>query len=584
MSDPVPENTSKKRKEAPDQEDPAAHECAVCLEPFQTSDATFVGPCKHAFHVQCAEQNFVVGGKTCCPLCRVEFQHAPGFVAMARAAAGFGAGGVGGEINPRVDRTRTPRNSQRAAVALPDVALPEAAQAAAPPFSLTPSFAKATVAFDKRTVAPGSTERVTALLSVRFADDDDAQPVLVPTDFVLLADVSGSMAGDKIDAVRSALLLLSDMFGPRDRVSLVAFSGSARQLTPLAPLADPAHEAAFRLAAMNMSAAGGTDIVGAMQLALRILSSRGAPNGASHVLLLTDGQDQSVREEAVLSPMMAFGHVWSTIGFGSDHDPETLAAVASRGRGTFTFQDGIDGIDEMLAAYLGNATRVLAADAVLRIEPHPGVVIASVKGPGENFTDESGAACVKLGFARVDGRSEVLVTFDATMPSDPPDTFPLFGVSVSACSATAPGSDRVVTPTLAVSFSSMPAYAFEAATESIAAATNREQLALAASAVAAAVRAPIRGPMSQHAMVDSIMQAARSSLRGSPAVRQPAEAELATLAEQVTDESRLVATANATVWRSARQDYTSPSPGGYNHASKGASHGRHRMSAKKMAR
>ena len=39
--------------------------CAVCLAPLNTTDALFVGPCKHVFHVQCAEQNFVVRVNMC---------------------------------------------------------------------------------------------------------------------------------------------------------------------------------------------------------------------------------------------------------------------------------------------------------------------------------------------------------------------------------------------------------------------------------------------------------------------------------------------------------------------------------------
>ena len=69
----------------------------------------------------------------------------------------------------------------------------------------------------------------------------DAGTWNVAADFVLLVDVSGSMSGQKLAAAKDALLKISDMFNPGDRVSLVAFSDSAQQLSPLSPLAVAGH-------------------------------------------------------------------------------------------------------------------------------------------------------------------------------------------------------------------------------------------------------------------------------------------------------------------------------------------------------
>ena len=625
-------------------------------------DATFVGPCKHAFHVQCAEANFVVGGKTCCPLCRIEFLHAPGFVALARAeaaarraAAAVGEGpseaaaAAAARAAPaaaathfnlsspqRRDALRWPgAGAVEPAVVMPDVPPPSdatvvGAGAEAPEaFVLTPDFATAKVVMDVKTVAPGETQRVTALVTVQFADDSDAAPVAAATDFVLLADVSGSMSGAKISAVREALLLLSDMFGPRDRVSLVAFDNQAVQLTPLAPLsADPQAEAAFRRAAMTIfdGRGGGTDIGAAMTLALQILDSRGSCNPLSHVLLLTDGQDDSVRGEARLRRLVASpasAPVWSSLGFGADHDAETLAALAARGGGTFTYQEGTALLAETLAAYIGNSTHVLAAGAVLRIEPAPGVGLVSVKGPGEGGIGADGAAQLALGFARVADTREVLLVMDVTVPVDAPTAHvPLLSVTVSGHSATTRGAAAVVTPALAVAFGSGLTRSLASeleladANEAIARAANRETLALASAAVAAtpqmlenlalggggggdgtmrSLGSPRRvsghrrrsvgvegaeGPLDTAVVTASIIAAAKSTLRGSPAVRRPAEAELEVLEAQMADSSRLMASAHATAHRSRHQATLMMSPGGSFTPSKGATTTASRMSSK----
>ena len=141
--------------------------CAICLDPLGPTDATFKGPCQHVFHIQCAETNFVVGRRNTCPLCRCVFEHAPGAVAMARAGASM----------------RTPATRLPEAPVMPDVPVPE---------SLETDFAAARVSLDTQSIEAGERKLVTALLTVRYKDDTEADRREMPSDFVLLADVSGS--------------------------------------------------------------------------------------------------------------------------------------------------------------------------------------------------------------------------------------------------------------------------------------------------------------------------------------------------------------------------------------------------------
>ena len=178
--------------------------CAVCLETMAAvGSAKFVGPCGHTFHVQCAEANFVQAGRTTCPCCRMEFEHAPGFVAMARAAAVnattymsvrelmTGERGVDQGITPVIPDTEPPRS------AVVDAA------AAAPP--LGHDFVKMSVVTDGGE-DDGAPRVMTALVRAAFKADSEAHPAVVAADFVILADVSGSMSGEKMSSLRDALL------------------------------------------------------------------------------------------------------------------------------------------------------------------------------------------------------------------------------------------------------------------------------------------------------------------------------------------------------------------------------------------
>ena len=567
---PAPSDSGKKtraakRKAAPE---PGPADCAVCLEAITDADAKFVGPCKHIFHVQCAEQNFVVGKKTCCPCCRAEFQHAPGFVAMALAAAR--APGVA----PRAPAQRAARESTPEPplepTLMPDIPVVagEAAAAAAGITAAGPDFVKASIITDVRTVS--GTQSVTALIKMNFKDDDDAAPVTMAADFVLLADVSGSMSDAKIEAVRDALLKLSDMFNPQDRVALVAFNETAVQLTALSPLAQSACETAFRRSAMQLSASGGTSIVGAMRVANRILAARATRNPLAHVLLLTDGQDRMAMGCAEVARDREV--VWTAMGFGADHDAELLADVAYRGKGTFSFVERTDLLDETMAAYTGHATRVLAADVRVRLVPQPGVTITSVRGPGQQTRLAGGAVEVALGHASVAATREILVTMSVTCP----EASAAFDALV--ITATADGG-RVATPPLTMAFAQDRAAATPEEMAQMHLALNRERMAVAALAVAEQLSRREVGT------ARSVIAAARSVLVGGAAARTPVENELDVLADSLQDAERARIVSYETGSR-ARAQYSLMSPSREGNMmttpNQGASIGQDRMQSRKQ--
>lgn len=534
--------------------EPGPDDCAVCLEAMTDTDAKFIGPCKHMFHVQCAEQNFVVGRKTCCPCCRAEFQHAPGFVAMARAGARM----HGSSTQAPAPNFLAPPVVQSATGVIPDI--PVGGEPVATVGTAGPDFVKASIITDARTVR--GTQNVTALLKLAFKDDDDAAPVTMAADFVLLADVSASMAGTKLEAVRDALLKLSDMFNPQDRVAIVAFNHAAVQMTALSPLVDPTCEAAFRRAAMEITATGGTNVEDAVRMASRILDARTTRNPLAHVLLLADGQDPDAMGCAEVGRDR--GVVWTTMGFGDDHDAELLTDLATRGRGMFTFVERADMLDETLAAYTGHSTRVLASDVRVTLAPQPGVVISSVRCPGEQTTLPDGSLEVALGHASVAGTTEILITMKVTCP----DGDAAFDALVVTASAEA---GRVTTPPFTMAFTK------DTATEELEhmhLALNREQMAVAAMAVAEAMAGD------HHATAQSIISAARSVLVGSAVARIPVEEELDALAGTLhsAEAARICSFASASRART-QTNFTSPSqmtsPG------KGARVAHHRMSCRK---
>ena len=501
--------------------------CVICQDGMHAGeDALFVGPCGHTFHVQCAENNFVVGGQTSCPLCRAPFSHAPGFVAMARAEARSHARGATPFHASSVRREGYPVH------VLPEVAPPSSrGPSAARHTAPGTHFAKCTIQPDVYWLRPGRATPVTALINVKYADDDDNNPIRVPTDFVLLADISGSMSGAKLASLKDALMKLSTMFAPHDRVALVAFDHEVTQCTPLAPISDPQHGATFRRAAMLLCDRGGTNISDALGAAQRILGARASRHRtrAAQVLLLTDGQDDDARH----APALPDGTCLCTLGFGADHDADLLASLAGRSvpRGTFTFVQHNHLLDETMAGYIGDVTRVLMAQTKLVLAPQPGnttTIVRVVHAPGPMRHLASGFVEIDLGMARVDGIVEVVVELMVAPPAG--------AASCEALAVTVEGtpvfgaSFPVTTPPTVLRLDVKDTAAAEEAStnasvaNAVAAVFNRGRVAIAASALAT---------VSNAAHASDVIAAARSVMRGPPAARAEAEQRLGDLENSI---------------------------------------------------
>ena len=137
------------------------------------------------------------------------------------------------------------------------------------------------------------------VISYRPTDGDDGYFVLlaspevksalaerVEKTMVFVFDKSGSMSGKKIEQAREALKFLINQLKPGDTFNIVAYDSAVESFRPELQRADePTIKAALGFAD-GMYPGGSTNIDGAMQTALKMLSD---PKRPSYVLFLTDG-------------------------------------------------------------------------------------------------------------------------------------------------------------------------------------------------------------------------------------------------------------------------------------------------------
>ncbi|HSE28675.1 MAG TPA: VIT domain-containing protein [Gemmatimonadales bacterium] len=157
----------------------------------------------------------------------------------------------------------------------------------------------------------------------------------IPRDLTLVVDVSGSMAGEKMEQARAALRQALATLGPRDRFRVIAFASDVRQFRDGWAPATRATLDEARAFVDGLRASGGTNIEGALEAAL----ATDTPEGRLPlVLFATDGQPSvGERQPDRLADRAASalgGRRIFPVGIGHDVNTYLLDRLARDGRGS----------------------------------------------------------------------------------------------------------------------------------------------------------------------------------------------------------------------------------------------------------
>eukprot|EP00331_Platyophrya_macrostoma_P015459 CAMPEP_0176474580 /NCGR_PEP_ID=MMETSP0127-20121128/43086_1 /TAXON_ID=938130 /ORGANISM="Platyophrya macrostoma, Strain WH" /LENGTH=588 /DNA_ID=CAMNT_0017869993 /DNA_START=57 /DNA_END=1823 /DNA_ORIENTATION=- len=197
-----------------------------------------------------------------------------------------------------------------------------------------------------------------------------ANKTRMPLDLICVLDVSGSMVGEKIELLKQTLNYLLVTLEETDRLSIVEFSTNARRLTPLLRV-NKQNNGVFKEAINSLKANGGTDITSGMEIAGCILEKRRYRNPVTSIFLLSDGLDEEGQDgtEEVLENMDPQEHftVYS-FGYGQDHDPKMMNAIAKMKDGNFYFIEKYDTVDECFVDAIGALISVVGEDISLNVQ------------------------------------------------------------------------------------------------------------------------------------------------------------------------------------------------------------------------
>jgi Ca-activated chloride channel family protein len=193
---------------------------------------------------------------------------------------------------------------------------------------------------------------------------------------VFLVDTSGSMnEPDKLPLVKASLSLLADQLQPQDRVSIVAYAGSAGLVL------EPTNDAARVKAALARFEAGGSTAGGqGLELAYATARATRIEGGINRIILATDGDfNVGISDTRQLLDMVRRnrddGITLTTLGFGQgNYNEAMMEQVADAGNGNYSYIDSAMEAQKVLDQELSSTLFTIAKDVKIQVEFNPAAV------------------------------------------------------------------------------------------------------------------------------------------------------------------------------------------------------------------
>lgn len=227
-------------------------------------------------------------------------------------------------------------------------------------------------------------------------DNPTSQNPRAPVDLVTVLDVSGSMAGTKLALLKRAMGFVVQNLGPSDRLSVIAFSSTARRVFPLRRMTESGRQQALQ-AVNSLISNGGTNIAEGLRKGAKVLGDRKSKNPVGSIILLSDGQDTyTVNTSNGTNPRANYQSLLPisihrnngagmqvpvhAFGFGTDHDASSMHSISENSGGTFSFIETESVIQDAFAQCIGGLLSVVVQELQVDVEcVEPNLQLCSIK-------------------------------------------------------------------------------------------------------------------------------------------------------------------------------------------------------------
>lgn len=189
-----------------------------------------------------------------------------------------------------------------------------------------------------------------------------------PATLQIVLDRSGSMAGDRLEGAKTALIALIDRLDPADNLGVLAFDDSVQVVVPAGALSN---KQAVKHAIRRIDDGGSTDLSSGYLRGLEEAERVAGPTGAT-LLLISDGHaNAGVTDPAQLEHVASRAHskgiTTSALGFGLGFDERLLSALARGGVGNELFAEEADTAVAVISGEVDGLLSQVAQAASLRL-------------------------------------------------------------------------------------------------------------------------------------------------------------------------------------------------------------------------
>ncbi|XP_015874446.2 E3 ubiquitin-protein ligase WAV3 isoform X1 [Ziziphus jujuba] len=454
--------------------------CAICLNTMKPGHghAIFTAECSHSFHFHCITSN-VKHGNQICPVCRAKWKEIP-FQSVASNLP-HGVSRINSVGWPQDDAwmtvlRRLPSSHMDASRQIaslfhaPEPAIydddevleqqPEIREKSTPIADAADNDCTGTLevkTYPEVSAVPRSSfhNNFAVLIHLKAPHISDRQNgsrnhTILPrisqnsrasVDLVTVLDVSGSMAGTKLALLKRAMSFVVQNLGPSDRLSVIAFSSTARRLFPLRRMTEIGRQQALQ-SVNSLISNGGTNIAEGLRKGAKVLIDRKWKNPVGSIILLSDGQDTYTinspggnhprPDYQSLLPISIHRNNGASLqipvhafGFGADHDASSMHSISENSGGTFSFIEAESVIQDAFAQCIGGLLSVVVQELQIKIEcVHPSLQLGLIKAGSypTSMTADARMGSISVGDLYAEEERDFLATVNVPVDASRTET------------------------------------------------------------------------------------------------------------------------------------------------------------------
>jgi len=229
-----------------------------------------------------------------------------------------------------------------------------------------------------------------ALLELGFSIKEPAnkQAISKPLNIAFVLDKSGSMSGENIDLLKSAMLEFIKKLRPEDRVAIVFFDTEA-----VLAFGEPKlNKDYIEDIILAVQADGGTNIYEGLKMGFDIVEKNQLPNSVNRVILLTDGYCGNPVEMSMVLSAQYYkkGISVSTIGVGTTYNAAFLTLLSQYSGGLAHQAIGSEGISLALEKEFESLLYPIASNLRVKVIYNDKVIYKTLYGvPEKSITDHT---------------------------------------------------------------------------------------------------------------------------------------------------------------------------------------------------